>query len=815
MMDEPTVATSGTVRPAAAPVSIRYLVPPGRSFGPPQPTRLLGRDDDVALVASLLRRADHRLLTLTGPGGVGKTRLAVAAAEAVMDAFPAGARFVDLAPLADPALVVPTIARTLGARDVPNLSPLEAVVVHLADDELLLVLDNLEQLLAAAPDIESLIAAAPGLVVLTTSREPLRLRREQIVDVPPLPVPNREQSSWPVADLVAMPGVALFVERALAADPTFAVQEENAGGIAELCRRLDGLPLALELAAAHVRLLDPAAMLARLERGLALPRWETLDLPPRQRTLPALLDWSLALLNAEEQAVFRRLGVFAGGFQVEAVAEVAATDELGVDAFDVLASLVDKHLVRALGGTEPRFALLATVQDYASRQLAAQSEMEQTRDRHLTHFLDLTEQAKRAELGPDEQRWLERLKPEQANLRLALDHAITTGQSDLEWRMVAALWFFLFSQGDLRWAMERLEATLARTHTPELNLLAQVLEGAGVLAEWLGDDQRAESRFKRGLAAAQEAGNTAFAAWLLGRLGSLAANRGDPEQARRLNADMLTLARTVNAQHAIALAFVNAARFAVGPSGTPAERERLQATLDEPLALLRDGGSRRHLAVLLAVRARMLAEFDVSAALLPLRESLEVTRGIAVAPIVGVVPWLAAVVLAERLPAERATRLLAGVAAEMARVAKGGGRSLIDIYGTPADRAALVRVAAMARATLGDEAFATATAAGGALSFGELVAEALAALDEVETRLALRDSGAALQAARQANRLSPREREVLAQVVAGHSNKEIAAALFVSPETVKTHVSSLLNKLGADNRQGLATIAVQRGLLEP
>ena len=813
-MDGPTTDVPGAAQRPAATVDGRSVAPSVRVDLPPQPTRLVGRDDEVTLVATLLRRADVRLLTLTGPGGVGKTRLALAAAESAAGAFPAGARFVDLAPLADPALVVPTIARTLGVRDVPALSPLEAVAAHLADDALLLVLDNLEHLLPAAPAVEALLAASPGLAVLTTSREPLRLRREQVVEVPPLAVPGVDRAAWSVADIRAVPGVALFVERAQAADAAFALNDGNAAAVAEICRRLDGLPLALELAAAHVRLLDPAALLARLEGGLALPRSSAPDLPPRQRTLRALLDWSHALLGDAERAVFRRLGAFAVGFGLEAIAAVAATDDLGVDPLDVLAALADKHLVRVLGGAEPRFRLLVTVREYALAQLEASGEAAATRDRHLGYFLALAEQSDRARLGRDEQLGIDRLEAEQDNLRLALEWAIACGQTEREWRLVAALWFFWFSQGDLRRGVERIEASLSRPYAAEPDLLARVLEGAGMLAEWLGDDARAGARYDRGLAAARAAGNAALAARLLGRMGVLAHTQGEPDRARRLNAEMLALARAAEAPQVIGLAFAHAVGFAIGPSGTARERERLLATLDEPVALLREARSHRLLAVLLAGRARLLAEVDASAALAPLREGLELARPLDDALIIGLVPWLAAVILAERLPAERIARLLGGVKAPRVRIAGGEGRIFADLYGAPADHAALARAAAAARATLGEEAFAAETAQGEAFSFEELIDEALAGLEEAELGLGNGEFGPADRAPREAGPLSPRELEVLALVAEGRSNKAIAAALYVSPNTVKTHVASLLSKLDAASRHQLPAIAARRGLLD-
>jgi len=256
--------------------------------------------------------------------------------------------FVDLTPLSDPALVVPTIARVVGVRELPGQDVTETLVDYLRDRDALLLLDNLEHLLTAVPSLDALLAACPRLTMLVTSREPLQLRREHVVEVRPLQVPGAQRTAWTVDGLATMPAVALFVARAQAADADFVLSSGNVEAVAELSRRLDGLPLAVELAAARTRLLDPAALLARVEHSLTLLRWETADLPLRHRTLRATLDWSYALLSAEEQAVFRRLGVFAGTFTLEAVAAVAATDELGVEPLEVMQGLVDKHLVRVL-----------------------------------------------------------------------------------------------------------------------------------------------------------------------------------------------------------------------------------------------------------------------------------------------------------------------------------------------------------------------------------------------------------------------------------------------------------------------------------
>jgi non-specific serine/threonine protein kinase len=781
---------------------------------PSQPTPLIGRETEVARLSALLADHDSQLLTLAGPGGVGKTRLAIAAAERELAQLPDGVWFIDLTPLADPALVVPTIAHVVGVREVAGTDLQETLTAFLRDRVSLLLLDNFEHLLPAAPDVEALLAVCPGLTILATSREPLHLRREQVIEVSPLPVPPAiPMDTWQpamVEDLLRVPAVALFVERAQAAHADFMVTEANAAAVAEVSLRLDGLPLAVELAAARSRVLSPSALLARVENSLALLRWDAPDVPSRHRTLRATLDWSYDLLSPAEQCVFRRLGVFAGGFTLEAVEAVVAADDLDTDLLDILQGLVDKHLVRVLegGGDEPRFGLLATMREYALKRLTESDEAEAARDRHLTYFLSLAEQAGRAMLTPEETAWLNRLDREVDNLRLAQDWAIVCGDAETEWRLVAALALFWLLRGYLREGVARSKAARLRAFDTEPSLRSRFLEGTGLLALWSRDDDRAVADFEQSLKAAAAAHDRAQAVHVLGHLSYVVYAQGDAGRARTLIDEMLRLAHAIDSGLDIGYGYVWRVLIAIGPHGSPRERERLRSELDEPVARLREAGVHRDLAELLAGRARLLSEVDMPAAIASLREALELGRGADDPLMFSIVPWLATVILAGRLPAEQIVRLSGGLATLEARSAAIGGRTHIDVFGSPQDRLVLTQAVAAAREELGEAVFAEIDAAGKALTFEELLDAALVSLDQASA-----NAPETKAVGRFESLISPREREVLALVAEGRSNKVIAEALYVAPSTVKTHVASLLTKLDADNRAQLATIAAQRALI--
>jgi predicted ATPase len=519
-------------------------------------SRLIDREQELAQVQALLQREDVGLVTLTGPGGVGKTRLALQVAAELAPQFAVGAAFIELSSLTDPKLVVPTVARALGLSEADH----ERLLEYLRPREMLLVLDNTEHLLATtAPLAAQALEVAPRLKLLVTSREPLRVRDEQLVPVHPLALPEPTQVP-DLAHLAAIPAVALFVERAREANPAFVLNTDNAATIAELCQRLDGLPLALELAAARLALLTPSALLARLEHRLPLLSRGARDLPERQQTLRTTIAWSYDLLSAGEQHLFRRLAVFVGGFTLEAVQAVcfpqateassAQVDEEGA-ALEQLAQLLDKSLVQAQQGTtsgEPRFTMLETIREYATEQLQASREEADVRERHAQYFLRLAEEAELHLYRPaGRESWLEQLEPEEANLRVALawcearQDRVETGL-----RLAGALAWYWYLRGSLQEGRTWLEALLAHSDSLDRSVVRGLaLSGAGMLALFEGDFAAAAPQEEEALSIAHEVGDKrliAYAGWILGQV---RLRQGNIEAARSLFAESHSLYKEV------------------------------------------------------------------------------------------------------------------------------------------------------------------------------------------------------------------------------------------------------------------------------
>jgi predicted ATPase/class 3 adenylate cyclase len=452
---------------------------------PTQATTFIGREKEITDGLRLLDGT--RLLTLIGPGGTGKTRLSLQLAAEAASAFPDGAFWVPLAPISDPDLVPSTIAHSLGVQVSGNELPLDRVTEHVRDKKLLLVLDNFEQILPAAVTISTVLDAAPDVKVITSSRAPLRISGEQEFPIPPLELPDPER--LPSLEVLAQSdAVRLFIERARAVRPDFVVTPENAASVAEICFRLDGLPLALELAAARMKLLTPQAMLPRLRQGLDLLASTSRDRTDRQRTLRGAIAWSYDLLDAGMQRLFDRCAVFVGGAQLEELEAVCGPiADIDRDVLDGVSELVDQSLMRETDSAgEPRFRMLVTIRDYAIERLAARGEADLLRTRHLAAYTALAERAQPELQGKDQKRWLDRVEVEHDNFRAALELAISDGRADDAARIVFALWRFWQSRGYLREGRTWAERTLALPGaTPLLRLRA--LEATGGLVYWMGD----------------------------------------------------------------------------------------------------------------------------------------------------------------------------------------------------------------------------------------------------------------------------------------------------------------------------------------
>ena len=533
--------------PSQAPVPARLApLPVPRS-------RLIDREQECAQAQALLEHEDVGLVTLTGPGGVGKTRVAVQVAADLAPRFADGIAFISLAALKDPTLVVPAMARALGVSQTGDSSLEERLLAYLESRDMLLVLDNVEQLVSAAPLAARALEVARRLKLLVTSREPLRVRDEQIVPVPPLALPDPAYR-LDLAHLVQIPAVALFVARAREARPDFALTTENAATIVEICQRLDGLPLALELAAARLSLLSPAALLARLERRLPLLTRGARDLPERQQTLRNTLAWSYDLLNEGEQQLFRRLSVFAGGFTLEAVQAVCVFEAFEEEVpeqtddgstLDQLSQLLEKSLVQAQQGTggEPRFSMLEKIREYATEQLEASGEEATMQERHAHYFLRLSEETEPHLSRSGWESWLEGLSREDANLSAALawskanEDAVETGL-----RLAGALYYYWFLRGYLHEGRTWLEGMLARTESSERSAArGKALLGAGWLAWAEGDYEAASLRAEQSLSTVREVGDKRLIGRAEALVGFVRVSQGNSAAARPLLEESRTL----------------------------------------------------------------------------------------------------------------------------------------------------------------------------------------------------------------------------------------------------------------------------------
>jgi predicted ATPase/DNA-binding XRE family transcriptional regulator len=547
---------------------------------PLPPTTLIGRNREVAALTGLLRAGQARLVTLTGMGGVGKTHLALEIVHQLAERWQFSTTFVDLAGISSPELVLPMIGQRLKVQERSGHSLLDDLRTFLQAQSWLLVLDNFEHLLPAALHLVELLKTCPQLQLLVTSRMALQVRGEQEFPVLPLALPDLGETS--LESLAQIPSVMLFAVRAQAMQPSFVLTGENAATIAAICRRLDGLPLALELAVAQLRLLSPKEILARLDHPLALLTRGPQDLPLRQKTLRATLDWSYALLPAASQQLFQRLAVFAGSIRLEAIEQVCQVPEPLV--LELLHSLVNAQMVQRVSAPSDdlRIRLLDVMQAYAWEHLQATDEAESLQRAHATYYVTLAERAAPALRGPDQQNWQQRLEQESENVRAALDWAIAQTDGELGLRLAGALWRFWYQRGALsegRYWLERALATTKPAGPAPARALA--LYGSGVLAFGQGSYAQARDFLQSALEMSQTLGDQHGMAQVLNNLGGIARMEGDYLLATALYEEGLGCYRALGDQHGISVLLGNLAALAWEQGAY----EQAQRLAEESLAL--------------------------------------------------------------------------------------------------------------------------------------------------------------------------------------------------------------------------------------
>jgi predicted ATPase/DNA-binding CsgD family transcriptional regulator len=811
---------------------------------PPQASALLGRAVELEGARRRLVTEQTRLLTVTGTPGTGKTRLALAIAASLVDEFADGVWFVDLTLVTDAAGVLPQIGSTFGLRGPGSESaPDDQLRLYLAQRQLLLLLDNCEHVLGAGPAIAALLDACPEIVVLATSREPLRVRWERLYPLEPLATPPAGRALPPDV-LESIPSVALFVRQARDVRPDFRLDADNAPTIAELCRRLDGLPLAIELAAARSRALPPVTILARLERRLDLLVGGRRDEPARHQTIRAALDWSYELLHPAEQVLFRRLGVFIGGFTVEAAVEVYEQPaEAGMDVLDGLGALVDRGLLKQEETAgEPRFTLLETMRAYALEALETRGEASAARRRHAEFYGRLVDTAAVQLRGPDQMRWLECLDRELSNIRAAL--VWLTGQAEdieairLGLRIGGSMWWYMHVRGsyveirDL--LLPLLEVAKRSGADGDVDAHGRALATVGVAVWGLGDYATARRLHDEALMAFREHGDVANACQMLIDLSCDTVAQGDQSAAKAVTAEALELGSDLGDEWMSAWALTFQGMLAIAEGDLESAKARFDSAMrlrrqigdlfgqawashglasverirgdaatarplyEDALITFRALGERPTVASILdALGELALAERDFGEARtrfgegLALYREMDSRRGIGIA-----ISGFAAVAAAQGQP-ERAVRL-AGAATALHQ-AGGGAIELVKPRGSAAwlDDA---------RRALGDAAAASAWASGLSLSVDDAIDEALADAPSAPTRT---------MPSRREMPLTPREQEVARLVAHGASNRRIAEVLVIGERTAEAHISNILAKLGLETRVQLAAWTVARGLADP
>jgi len=827
---------------------------PTRAALPTYLTPLLGREQDVQVASALLLRPEVRLMTLTGPGGVGKTRLAVQVAAHLTEQFADGASFVPLASISDPDLVLPAITQALGLPETEHVPLLEHLAISLRRRHLLLVLDNVEQVLGAVPHLGELLLACPAVKAVVTSRTVLRITGEYEFPVVPLalPSPTSPSDAGAIGQYAA---VALFVQRAQAQGLGFALTNENAAVIAAICARLDGLPLAIELAAARIKLLPPEALLARLAHRLQVLTGGPRDLPARQQTLRNTMEWSYDLLTPDEQRLFRRLAVFVGGCRLssaEAICNVPG--DVTISVLDGLASLLDNSLLHQVeqAGEEPGFVMLETIREYGLECLEASGETVRSRDAHAGYYLALAEEADPQLVSTGQGQWLHLLEQEHENLRAALGWSTQQKESVIALRLAGALSRFWYIQSHFREGRMWLEQALAfpagkKEPASVRRLRAKALNGASVLAHYMGDDEAASRHCEESLALFRALGDRQGTAAALGSLALVTRSRGNVSQTRLLYEESLSILRELDDQWQLAETLFALARL-FAAKGDQQDYRAAQSLCEECRILFHTLGDRRMVARVLMVQghiafdqrdyatARRLiqegmpivqalkdrrysamgllvlgtvdaAQGNVAQGFLLCREALLQAREMGDKGLITTFLLQLATDVAMQGQAVLSARILGALAAIM---------ETLGVPPFPFSRASYEYTVATTRAQLGEEPFAFAWQEGREMTLEEalVMPEPAPPLHQpITDSLQPLPSRRPLAPTAPPDELTAREVEVLCLLAQGLSNTQMAELLVISPRTIHAHIRSIYSKLGLTSRVAATRYAIDHHLL--